>query len=67
MGFMGLDERLDKIDKAINILFSMFHRLLAILVVSRVIDITNVEDILGIEKEKEENGTINSIDIGRLK
>lgn len=50
---MDIDERLDKIDKAINILFRMFHRLLAILVVSRVIDVDNLEDILKIEKENQ--------------
>lgn len=64
---MGIDERLDKIDKAINKLSSMFFRLLAILFVKRKIDFVDVEDILSIAKEKEENGTISSIDIGRLK
>ena len=64
---MGIDERLDKIDKAINKLSSMFFRLLAILFVKRKIAFVDVEDILSIAKEKEENGTISSIDIGRLK
>ena len=64
---MGIDERLDKIDKAINKLSSMFFRLLVILFVKRKIDFVDVEDILSIAKEKEENGTISSIDIGRLK
>ena len=64
---MGIDERLDKIDKAINKLSGMFFRLLAILFVRSKIDFVDVEDILSYAKEQEENGTISSIDIGRIK
>lgn len=64
---MGIDERLDKIDKAINSLSRMLFRLIAMLFVRDKIDFVDVEDILNFAKEQEENGTISSIDIGRLK
>lgn len=64
---MGIDERLDEIDKAINKLSGMFFRLLAILFVRSKIDFVDVEDILSYAKEQEENGTISSINIGRIK
>ena len=51
---MGIDERLDNLDRTINNIMRMLQRLLAILVVSRVIDIDNLEDILKIVKENQE-------------
>ena len=51
---MGIDERLDKIDKAINKLFRMFYRLLAILLVSGKLNTEYVEDILRIAKETDD-------------
>lgn len=50
---MGIDERLDNLDRTINNIMRMLQRLLAILVVSRVIDIDNLEDILKIVKENQ--------------
>ena len=51
---MGIDERLDNIDKAINKLFRMFYRLLATMLVLGKIDATSVEDILRIAKETDD-------------
>lgn len=51
---MGIDERLDKIDKVINKLFRMFYRLLAILLVFGKLSPTDVEDILRIAKETDD-------------
>lgn len=51
---MGIDERIDNLDRMINNIMRMLQRLLAILVVSRVIDIDNLEDILKIVKENQQ-------------
>ena len=51
---MGIDERLDKIDKAINKLYRMFFRLLAIFLVHGKIAPEYVEDILSIVKESDD-------------
>lgn len=51
---MGIDERFDNIDKAINKLFKMFYRLLATLLVLGKLDATYVEDIISIVKETDD-------------
>lgn len=51
---MGIDERLDNIDKAINKLYHMFFRLLAILLVLGKLNPEYVEDILSIVKETDD-------------
>ena len=51
---MGIDERLDNIDKAINKLFRMFYRLLATLLVLGKLNPEYVEDILSIAKETDD-------------
>lgn len=64
---MDIDERLNNIDKDIASLSRMLFRIVAILFVRDKINFVDVEDILNFAKEKEENGTISSINIGRIK
>lgn len=64
---MDIDERLNNIDKDIASLSRMLFRIVAILFVRDKIDFVDVEDILNFAKEKDKNGTISSINIGRIK
>lgn len=64
---MDIDERLNNIDKDIASLSRMLFRIVAILFVRDKIDFVDVEDIFNFAKEKDKNGTISSINIGRIK
>ena len=64
---MDIDERLNNIDKDIASLFRMLFRIVAILFVRDKINFVDVEDILNFAKEKDKNGAISSINIGRIK